>query len=149
MAFKSEVIIDAPIEDVFEIFSTYKYAADALEHIVKVEKVTEGPVKVGTEFIERRHVRNMNIDNKLIVTEYVPYEHFAIKSTQNKLLLNYKYTFSFVQNGTKVGFVGQIKTKGIKNFFYRPLIEKIMKREDGDHLEKIKRYIEKGKSEES
>ena len=53
MAFKSEVTIKAPIEDIFDIFSNYKYFSDALNHIMKVEKETEGPVGVGTVFVER------------------------------------------------------------------------------------------------
>lgn len=142
MAFKSEVTIKAPIEDIFDIFSNYKYFSDALNHIMKVEKETEGPVGVGTVFVERRHIRNMSIDNKLVVTEYVENEKFAIESKQNKLILNYFYSFTQGEEGTKVSFIGKVRTKGIKNFMYKPLIEKIIKREDGDHLEKMKQYIE-------
>lgn len=147
MAFTSEVIIEAPIEEVFEVISTYKYSSDALGHIVNVEKITDGPVAVGTEFMEKRHVRNMNISNKLVVSEYEKNKRFAIKSKQHKLLLNYEYTFSETDEGhTKVNFIGKIKTKGIKNYFYRPLINGMMKREDGNHVELLKEYIEKKRS---
>ena len=97
---------------------------------------------LGQSLLNARHIRNMSIDNKLVVTEYVENEKFAIESKQNKLILNYFYSFTQGEEGTKVSFIGKVRTKGIKNFMYKPLIEKIIKREDGDHLEKMKQYIE-------
>lgn len=144
MAFKREVVVQAPIERVFEVVSTYEYAPKMLYHIVKIDKVTEGPIGVGTEFVERRNIRRMNINNTLVVADYEKNKRFVMKSDQHKLSLEYTYTFEEAEEGTKINFVGKIRTRGLKNLLYKPMINNIIIKEDGHHLLAIKDYLEEG-----
>src|SRR5690625_4861175 len=141
MAFELETVINAPIDKVFEAASTFAYT-DEIEHIEKMEKKTDGPVNVGTEFEETRHIRGLKVNNIVKVTEYEKDARFSTESQQHKLFLKCMYTFSETDGGTHVKMKGKLKPSGLKNKLYKPLITKMIKKEDGSQLEYLKKHVE-------
>lgn len=142
MAFIKEVHINAPVETVFKAASDFNNSVFIMDNVVGIEILTEGPVQKGTKIKEVREVRGRTIESILIFTEYVSNQKYSVKSEINGILIEYHYSFHPQDSGTVVNFEGVIRTKGFKNALLKPVITAIIKKEDGDHLERLKAFIE-------
>lgn len=145
MAFKETVYIDAPVETVFAITTDFDHAPLIMENVVKTEKLTEGPMQVGTTVKEVRKIRGKEAETVLIVTEFITNQKYTVKSESFGITVEYQYHFMAKENGTTVDFNGLIHSKGLKNALIKPLFEMILKKEDKDHLVRLKQYIEQQK----
>lgn len=145
MAFKETVYIDAPVETVFAITTDFDQAPLIMETVVKTEKLTEGSMEVGTRVKEVRNIRGKEAETILIVSEYIPNQKFSVKSETFGMTVEYHYRFTTQESGTIVDFNGLIHAKGFKNALIKPLFEMILKKEDKNHLVRLKQYIEKQK----
>ncbi|MBU0905257.1 MAG: SRPBCC family protein [Firmicutes bacterium] len=145
MAFKETVYIDAPVETVFAITTDFDHAPLIMENVVKTEKVTEGPMQVGTRVKEVRNIRGKEAETVLIVSEFIPNQKYTVKSESFGITVEYHYIFMAKESGTTVDFNGVLHSKGLKNALIKPLFEMILKKEDKDHLVRLKQYIEQQK----
>ncbi|WP_033543538.1 SRPBCC family protein [Planococcus sp. CAU13] len=147
MAFKETVYIKAPVETVFAIATDFKYASKIMDNVVKAEKLTEGPVQAGTQIMELRNVRARAVETILHVTEFIANQKYTVKSESAGMTVVYEYLFQAQEDGTTVDFKGTIRSKGMKNMLIKPFFEKILKKEDENHLVRLKEYIEQQKRE--
>ncbi|RAZ81517.1 SRPBCC family protein [Planococcus halotolerans] len=147
MAFKESVYIDAPVETVFAIITDFEQAPKIMDNVIKAEKLTEGTLQVGTQIKETRNVRANEIVTVLHVIEFIPNQKYTVKSESGGMTVIYQYQFLANENGTTVDFTGSIKSKGLKNAFIRPFFEKILKKEDENHLVRLREYIEQEKTD--
>ena len=145
MAFKESVYIDAPVETVFDITTDFEHAPSIMETVIRTEKLTDGPMQAGTEVKEVRNVRGREIETVLVVSEYVPHQTYSVKSDSAGMTVVYRYEFAPKEGGTTIDFTGSIQSKGLKNALIRHMFERILKKEDKDHLVKLKDYIEQQK----
>ena len=145
MAFKETVYIDAPVETVFAITTDFDHAPLIMENVVKTEKLTEGPMQVGTRVKEVRNIRGKEAETVLIVSEFIPNQKYTVKSESFGITVEYHYIFMAKESGTTVDFNGVLHSKGLKNALIKPLFEMILKKEDKDHLVRLKQYIEQQK----
>jgi carbon monoxide dehydrogenase subunit G len=141
-AFSDKITINRPISEVFEFISDLSNGPKMNEDIIKVEKVTEGPITAGTTFIETRVIRGRNAEATIEIVQYTPTKAFVVQSDSNGLKVTYHYQLSEVTNGTEVSFQCEVKTSGIIMLLTKPFIIKILKQEDGDHLKNIKKALE-------
>ena len=142
MAFIKEVYIDASVETVFKAASDFNNAVFIMDNVVGIELLTEGPVQKGTKIKEVREVRGRTIESILVFTEYVANQKYSVKSENNGIFIEYHYSFHPQESGTVVNFEGFIRTKGFKNTLLKPIVTAIIKKEDGDHLDRLKEFIE-------
>lgn len=143
MAFIKEVHINAPVETVFKAASDFNNSVFIMDNVVGIEFLTEGPVQKGTKIKEVREVRGKTIESILIFTEFVSNQRYSVKSEINGILIEYHYSFHPQDSGTVVNFEGVIQTKVFKNALLKPIVIAIIKKEDGDHLDKLKEFIER------
>lgn len=142
MAFIKEVYIDASVETVFKAASDFNNSVFIMDNVVGIEMLTEGPVQKGTKVKEVREVRGRTIESILVFTEYVANQKYSVKSENNGIFIEYHYSFHPQESGTVVNFEGFIRTKGFKNTLLKPFVTAFIKKEDGDHLNKLKEFIE-------
>lgn len=141
-AFTDKITINRPISEVFEFITDFSNGPKMNEDIINVEKLTEGPVRIGSKFKETRVIRGRNAEAAIEVVKYNPSEEFSAQSVSNGLIVTYHYQMSEVTDGTTVSFQCEVKTSGIIMALTKPFLIKILKQEDGDHLKDIKRVIE-------
>ncbi|MEY8741472.1 hypothetical protein AB9M62_18510 [Bacillales bacterium AN1005] len=55
--FRASVIITEPVDVVFAYFANMSYAPEYMSNVEETEKLTDGPVGVGTKYRELRKVR--------------------------------------------------------------------------------------------
>ena len=75
------------------------------------------------------------------VVEYQPGQKYAMKNLTEGIETVYRYTFHPEAGGTRVDLVCEVKVSGLKKLML-PLVASILKREDGDHLQRLKKALE-------
>jgi uncharacterized membrane protein len=142
MAFKKEIVIDAPVETVFQIATDIENMKHIMEHVLSVELLTEGPLQKGTKMKEVRAIRGGKTEATVEVTDYITNETYSVKSENNGLFVHYHYDFHRKDQGTVVKLKVTIQTTGLINSLLKPMITRIIKKEDKNQLKHLKRYIE-------
>lgn len=94
--------IDAPVEQVFALFSDLERGGEHIRGIDTVEILTDGPIGVGTRWRETRTMWGKQATEVMEVTEFVPGEHYSSAAESHGA--QYRSTFRFVphENGTNV-----------------------------------------------
>ena len=147
MAFRETTYIEAPLETVFAITTDFEHAPLIMDNVIRTEKVTEGPMQAGTQVKEFRNVRGREIETILHITEFIPHQKYTVTSESAGMTVVYEYHFQAQEGGTTVNFTGTIRSKGLKNTLIKPFFEKILKKEEENHLVRLKEYIEQHKTE--
>lgn len=140
---QDSVVINKPVEEVFSYASNMENSMNIMVNVVEIEKLTEGPLQVGSRFKETREIRGRKASSVIEFIEYAPNKSYAVKSETNGLKVVYYYDFLPADGGgTKVEFKGDIHTTGLVMKLTKPIIRRILKKEDGDHLKQLKTVLE-------
>jgi uncharacterized protein YndB with AHSA1/START domain len=137
---RSEWISRSPRE-VFDFITTADNAPKVVSSVSSMVKMTEGPVRVGTRYRETRIMRGKEEHAELEVIAYEPNQRYAVKNVTEGIEIVYSYTFHPEANGTRVDLVCEVKAGGVKKLMV-PMVVSILKKEDGDHLQTLKKAME-------
>ncbi|HEY8170888.1 MAG TPA: SRPBCC family protein [Candidatus Limnocylindria bacterium] len=136
----SEHIARSPRE-VFEVISNPTEATKFLDNIKESTQLTEGPIAVGTMFRETRLMGGKEASADLVVNAYEPNTHVGIGTEAEGIKVTYHYRLSPEDDGTRLTWVCELQASGLRRMML-PMVAAIMKKEDGDHLQRLKRYLE-------
>lgn len=133
--------IARPPGEVFAVVSDPSQAAGFLDNITGSQKLTEGPTEVGTTFRETRVVSGKEASADLLVTAYEPDTYVGISTEAEGILVVYHYRLVPEGDGTLLTWSCELRASGLRRMML-PLVATIMKKEDGDHLQRLKTYLE-------
>lgn len=133
--------IDRSPEAVFDVLADPTRATAFLENITKSEKLTSGPIAVGTVFRETRLMGNKEATADLLVTAYEPHSYVGISSEAEGIKVVYNYRVSSEGDGSRVTWTCELDADGLRRMML-PIVASIMKKEDGAHLQKLKAHLE-------
>ena len=133
--------ISRPPKDVFDFITASDNAPKVVPSVKSMVKLTEGPVRVGTQYRETRLMNGKEQYAELEVVAYEPDQKYAMKNVTEGIETVYRYTFHPEANGTRVDLVCEVKASGLKKLVL-PMVASILKKEDGDHLQKVKEVLE-------
>ncbi len=136
----SEHIARSP-EEVFAVIADPTEATRFLDNITESVKVTDGPIGVGTVIRETRVVGGKTASADLVVDAYEPHTHVAISSAAEGITVLYHYRLSPEGDGTRLEWTCELEAGGLRKMML-PMVAAIMKKEDGAHLQSLKRYLE-------
>ena len=139
--FKMSEWISRPPQNVFDFITTPDNAPKVVQSVKSMVKLTEGPVGVGTRYRETRLMRGKEEQAELDVVAYEPNQTYAVKNLTEGIETVYQYTFHPEANGTRVDLVCEVQAGGVKKLML-PLVVSILKKEDGDHLQRLKTVLE-------
>lgn len=128
-------------QDVFEVLSNPTKATEFLDNITESRKLTDGPIAIGTKFRETRVVNGEEASADLLVSAYEPNTHVGISAEAEGIRVEYHYHLSPEGGGTRVRWTCELEANGLRKMML-PLVAGIMKKEDGDHLQRVKSYLE-------
>ncbi|WP_181349094.1 SRPBCC family protein [Thalassobacillus sp. CUG 92003] len=140
---EEQVVIKQPLSVCFERMTDFTNSPQFMENVIEVEALTEGPVREGFQFKETREIRGRKASAVIEVVSYEPNKKYTVRSEQSGIEVIYHYAFLETTVGTKIDFTGELMTKGFRNYMLKPLIKKIIKKEDQHHLEHVKAVMEK------
>ncbi len=133
--------IAKPPRQVFAVISDPTEATKFLDNITESKKLTGGPIAVGTTFRETRVMNGKEATADLLVTAHDPDTHVAISSEAEGISVIYHYRLTPESSGTRLDWTCELEAVGLRKIML-PLVAAIMKKEDGDHLQRLKTYIE-------
>jgi len=133
--------IVSPPERVFAFLSDADNAPRIAPSIKSMVKLTEGPVKVGTRYRETRLMHGKEEQAELEVKEYVPPSLYAMQNVTEGVEIVYRYSLRPEKDGTRIDLVCTLKAGGMKKLML-PLIAGVLKKEDGEHLQRLKKVLE-------
>ncbi|WP_181243365.1 SRPBCC family protein [Glaciihabitans tibetensis] len=131
---------------VFDFIAAPQNALKVVQSVQSMVKITDGPIGVGTRFRETRLMKGPLKNDReqqaeLEVVAYEPGEKYAVKNVTEGIETVYEYTFVPEANGTRVELDCVVTASGAKRMML-PLVVAVLKKEDGDHLERLKRVVE-------
>jgi len=139
---KVSIVINRPLEEVFVFLSNLENNMKWRSGMIKAEKISEGPIGVGTTYRVINNFFGRRAEGEAVVTEYELNWKYA---TMNKsgLRIKTQRMFEPVEGGTRVTF--SVETQ-LGAFFKlaEPLLASIGKRRLEADATTVKKLIETG-----
>ncbi|MFA9557982.1 SRPBCC family protein [Evansella sp. AB-rgal1] len=134
---QERITIEQPLDAVFSFLANPENRTEMYVNVVEVVK------KEDTVYEEIRQFSNRKVSSTLKLLEVVENKKVVLKSESNGLNVQYVYKVSSIDDGsTRVTFEGTVQTDTIRTKLLRPLLVKMLKREEGDHLTSVKKVME-------
>ena len=133
--------IACPPKDVFDFITASENAPKIVNSVTSMVKLTEGPARVGTRYRETRLMHGKEQQTELEIVEFEPTRKYAMQNVTEGIETVYQYILQPERDGTRIDLVCELKAKGIKKLML-PLVATILKKEDGDHLQRLKKVLE-------
>ncbi|HEX6700525.1 MAG TPA: SRPBCC family protein [Gaiellaceae bacterium] len=139
------IVIERPVEEVWDF--VHDPAKDALWQttLAESEKLTHGPMRVGTRVREVRHFLGVRIELAWEVTEYEPNVRSAIRGISGPIPLTGGYRFEPVEAGTRFTVSGELDAHGLFKLA-EPVFARITRRELEANLGHLKDLLETEKT---
>jgi hypothetical protein len=136
----SEWIARTP-KEVFDFITASENAPKIVQSVTGMVKLTEGPVRAGTRYRETRLMHGKEQHAELEVVQFEPTQRYAMLNVTEGIETIYRYNLQPERDGTRIDLVCELKASGIKKLML-PLVASILKKEDGDHLQRVKKILE-------
>lgn len=137
------IVINRPLEEVFIFLSNLENNLKWRSGMIKAEKISEGPIGVGTTYRMINNYFGRRVEGEAVVTEYELNRKYA---TMNKsgFPIETQRMFAAVEGGTRVTFA--VKAELLGGFFKlaEPLVASIGKRRLEADAFLVKHVIEAG-----
>lgn len=130
-------------KEVFDFITASENAPKVAPNIKSMVKLTEGTVGVGTRYRETRLMNGKEAQAELEIVDFEPGQRYAMKNATEGIETIYRYTFQQEKDGTRVDLICELHTSGVKKLML-PLVSSILKKEDGEHLQRLKKVMEDG-----
>src|SRR2546423_3208618 len=135
------IVIDRPVDEVWEF--VHDTTKDALWQttLVESEKLTDGPMGLGTRVRERRHFLGLRIELAWEVTEFEPSTKSAIKAVSGPIPFAGGYRLDPLDAGTRLTVSGELDAHGLFKLA-EPVFARITRRELEANLGHLKDLLE-------
>lgn len=130
-----------PPKVVFDFIANSDNASKIVQSVSSMVKLTEGHTRVGTRYRETRLMHGKEQQAELEIVEFEPTRKYAMQNVTSGIETVYRYNIQPERDGTRIDLVCEVKAKGIKKLML-PLVAAILKKEDGDHLQRVKKALE-------
>ena len=130
-----------PPKEVFDFITASENAPKISQSVKSIVKLTDGPTRVGTRYRETRLMGGKEQEAELEIVEFEPTQRYSMQNLTEEIETVYRYNFQPEKAGTRIDLVCEVKAKGIKKLML-PLVASILKKEDGDHLQRVKKVLE-------
>jgi uncharacterized protein YndB with AHSA1/START domain len=133
--------IACPPQRVFDFITDSDNAPKIVPSVKSTVKLTEGPPQVGTRYRETRVMNGKEHHADLEVKEYTAPHLYAMQNVTDGIETVYQYQLHPERDGTHIDLVCELKAAGLKKLML-PLVAYILKKEDGTHLQTLKKVLE-------
>ncbi len=133
--------VDAAPNTVFEETIGTKNVEAIMPAGSSMTQITDGEIGVGTRFSETRMMKGKPTTTELEVTGFERPTYYAMTNVMQGVTTTYHYWFSAEKTGTRITLEATVSAKGVRKLIV-PIVVGVLKKEDGDHLAKLKSVIE-------
>ena len=108
MRFSSSIEVDAPVNKVWALIDELEEWPQWMPSIRKIERVSEGPLAVGSQISDTAKVRRLSVNLLMTITEFVPERSVVMQGRALGTNLTRFYFFESVNGKTKVTIGGEV-----------------------------------------
>jgi len=139
--FTTSIVIQRPLEIVFAMVSNYQNSAlwvsGALEH----QKITPGPIGVGTVIRTRGRFMGQQVEATRTVVAYEPPMRYAFRSAYQQVPFTTLFVFEAIPNGTRLTATVEGEPTGLYKAAM-PLIFNLIRQQMEGDLRRLKKLLE-------
>ena len=139
---EEKIIIDSPIEEVFNFVANGENMALWNSAVFKIEKVSAGPLGMGTQFWMLRNLPSGRAENIFEVITYKPNTEFSIKTVSGPTPFVYHYHFTSIDSNTSLVLVAEIQLNGLGKIA-KPLLAIGIRKGIRDNLNTLNKLMQK------
>jgi carbon monoxide dehydrogenase subunit G len=139
--FKRSVVIDRPIEEVFDFATDLANAPVFMPSCTKTELITEGGMKAGAKFKE---TRVHNGKERTAVIEVVEHERPTVHAARAGMMgMQATYYFRFFPEGASTRVeLEAVVTGNFLWWLFLGMLARMMEKEDGEFLNRLKNAMQ-------
>jgi uncharacterized protein YndB with AHSA1/START domain len=138
---QGDIVIDRPVEMVFDYVADQSNEPQYNPQMVRAEKITSGPVGVGTKFCSAVASRGRTAEMLIEFTGYDRPRRLASTTTMQQADISYILTFESAGTGTRMRWSGQVRPKGAYRLL-GPLITRMGRRQEERIWASLKHRLE-------
>ena len=140
-SFSATEWIAVPPQIIFDFMIEPANSHKVMHNVTNNEWITDDPVGVGSRFRETRMMNGKEATSEIEITTYEPPHRYAATSTMSGITATYHYTLSPEREGTCIDLTAEVSGSGVKKLMV-PIVVGVMKKQDGDHLQNLKKAVE-------
>ncbi len=100
--YKCDIVVDAPVERVFEVWADLCSATERIEGIKSLDILTDGSVGVGTRFKETRTMFKKECTEEMEITIFEPNQRYVVECESCGCRWGSEMRFDTEGSGTRV-----------------------------------------------
>jgi uncharacterized protein YndB with AHSA1/START domain len=135
------VHLNKPVEQVFAFLMDTTKLTTWQTNLIKIDKITEGPLRLGSRFQEVRHLGGRESEIQGEITAFEPNTRFETK-TMTKPQVTVSYFLEPEEGGTRVKHRFVMVTSGLMRLL-EPMIAKSIREENDSDFQNLKRILER------
>ena len=137
------IVIQRPIEEVFDVATCQRRCVTWHTGMVSSQKVTDGPVGVGSEYEQQARFLGFTGSTRTRITRWEPPYHFAAASEGPSSSYSFALDFEAVDGGTQVTCtVINSEPRAVLARFSEPLIHLTLERMNDRDFHTLKELLE-------
>jgi uncharacterized protein YndB with AHSA1/START domain len=136
-----EILINRPVEVVFDCVADERNEPRYNPALLRSDKVTDGPVGVGTRFHATHKSAGRPVEMAVEITAFDRPRRLASKTTMSWSEVEGELSFESVADSTKMCWAWDVRPKGAANLL-RPIMGVVGRRSERACWEGLKRYLE-------
>ena len=134
--------INRPLPEVFDYVANVENVQKWQPAVIEVKRITEGPIRVGTQFAEVANMMGKRVRTTCEITEHELNKRFSFKGrSDGPLEYESTYTFESMGSGTRIHITGIFRAKGFWRLL-EPLMRREVEKESKQELQGMKKFIE-------
>jgi Polyketide cyclase / dehydrase and lipid transport len=141
-----EIVIGRPVDVVFDYVADQSNEPQYNPQMVRAEKITTGPVGVGTKFRSAVASRGRTAEMLIEITGYDRLHRLSSTTTMQQADISYTLTFEPAASGTRMRWSGQVRPKGALKLL-GPLIAWIGRHQEYRIWASLKQHLETSPAE--
>jgi hypothetical protein len=138
---EGEILIDRPVEAVFDYVADQSNEPQYNPAMVRAEKITPGPVRQGTQFRSAVTSMGRTADMLIECTDYDRPACFSTATTMRQVDITYTLRFDPTGTATGMSWSGQVRAKGAFKLL-GPLITWLGSRQEQRNWASLKKHLE-------
>jgi len=142
---EGEIDIDRPVEEVFDLVADERNEPRYNPRMRRAEKITEGPIGVGTRYRAETVSMGRAAPMVIEVTDYDRPRLLASMTHLSSMEIRYTLTFEAAPEGTRMRWSGDLEPRGILKLM-GPLVALMGRRQERRIWTALKHFLEAGES---
>ena len=111
MRIRASRVIVADSETVFQTIADIREFSKAIPQIKDYERLTDGPIGVGTRFCETREMRGRELKTELEITEFVPHEFVRMVADNSDTVWDTTFSIQSMPNASQLTILMHANSK--------------------------------------